>query len=129
MSVRIVTDSAAHLSQDLARELEVHVVPFRVQVDGRTYLDGIDLDAAGYYRLVSGRDVLTSVSPPTVEDFYRVYSELGRSTGEILSIHHPEALTPAINNAREAARMLLGRCQIADLIQSLQRSHARYQAL
>jgi DegV family protein with EDD domain len=115
MSVRIVTDSAAHLSPDLARELDVRVVPFRVQVDGRTYLDGIDLDAAGYYHLLNEPDAMISISPPTVDDFYRAYSELSQSTGEILSIHPPEALTPAINNAREAARMLLGRCQIAVL--------------
>jgi DegV family protein with EDD domain len=40
---------------------------------------------------------------------------LSQTTTEILSIHPPEALTPSIRYAREAARMLLGRCQIVVL--------------
>jgi DegV family protein with EDD domain len=53
--------------------------------------------------------------PPSTQAFYQAYVELGRTTTEILSIHPPEALTPAIRYAREAARMLLGRVQIVVL--------------
>jgi DegV family protein with EDD domain len=112
MSVRIVTDSAAYLEPPLAKELGIHVVPFHVQVGERMYEDGINLDTEQYYRLLQKGNVKTNVSPPTVDEFYRTYSELAESAGEILSIHPPEALTPAVNNARQAARMLLGRCQI-----------------
>jgi DegV family protein with EDD domain len=112
MSARIVTDSAAHLAPDLVQELGIGFVPFHIQVDRRVYRDGIDLDANGYYRLLRERDGEITVSPPTVETFYQVYGELARTSGEILSIHPPEALTPAVNNARQAAQMLLGRCQI-----------------
>lgn len=112
MSVRIVTDSAAYLSPALVQELGIGLLPFHIQVGGRTFLDSIDLDNAEYHRLLNDQEAEIGVSPPTVEEFYRVYSELAESTSEILSIHPPEALTASVNNARQAARMLLGRCQI-----------------
>ena len=112
MSVRIVTDSAAYLAPALVKELGIGLVPFHIHVGERAYLDGIDMDTAEYYRLLRDHDAEISVSPPTVQEYYRTYSELAESTSEILSIHPPEALTPSVNNARQAARMLLGRCQI-----------------
>ena len=115
MSVGIVTDSAAYLDSGIAQELNVRVVPFAVQVGQKTFQDGIDLDAIGYYGLVRELDDGVRVVPPTTQAFYQAYVELSQTTNEILSIHPPEALTPAIRYAREAARMLLGRCQIVVL--------------
>jgi DegV family protein with EDD domain len=117
MSVRIVTDSAAYLEPGLVESEgeAVRTVPFYVQVGGRTYVDGIELDAAQFYRLLRERDGETLVFPPTVQEFYDVYNDLAETTDEILSIHPPEALTAAVYNARQAARMLFGRCQIVVL--------------
>jgi DegV family protein with EDD domain len=115
MSVGIVTDSAAYLEPGVAQELNVRVVPFRVQVEKRVYEDGVNLSAADYYDLVRELDDAVRVVPPSTQAFYQAYVELSRVTTEILSIHPPEALTPAIQHAREAARMLLGRCQIVVL--------------
>jgi DegV family protein with EDD domain len=115
MSVGIVTDSAAYLDPGVAQELNIRVVPFEVRVGQEGYRDGVELDAAGYYDLVRQYDEGVQVVPPSAQAFYQAYVELGRSTNEILSIHPPEALTPAIRYAREAARMLLGRLQIVVL--------------
>lgn len=41
--VRIVVDSAADIPANLARELDITVVPQRLHMGGRTYLDGIDI--------------------------------------------------------------------------------------
>jgi DegV family protein with EDD domain len=115
MTVRVVTDSAAHLSAELAYELDVRVVPFHVQFGMNAYLDGVDLDVEGYYRLLDDYEAVVRVTPPSVQEFLEVYRELSQTTGNILSIHPPEALSPAIANAQQAANMLLGRCQITVL--------------
>jgi DegV family protein with EDD domain len=115
MSVGIVTDSAAYLEPGVAQELNIHVVPFQIRLGQQTFRDGIDLDAAGYYELVRKHDDAVRVEPPSAQTFYQAYLELSQTTTEILSIHPPEALTPAIRYAREAAQMLLGRCQIVVL--------------
>jgi DegV family protein with EDD domain len=115
MSVGIVTDSAAYLDPEIVRELDVHVVPFTIQAGQKTYLDGVDLDPAGFYALVREHDHETQVLPPSTQTFYNKYVQLSQTTTEILSIHPPESLAPSIRYAREAARMLLGRCQIVVL--------------
>ena len=51
MTVRVVTDSTAHLPPDLVQELDIVVVPFHVEVDGQAYLDGVDLDEDTFHRL------------------------------------------------------------------------------
>jgi DegV family protein with EDD domain len=112
MSVGIVTDSAAYLDPGVAQELNIRVVPFEVRVGQQCLQDGVDLDASGYYDLIREHDDAVRVVPPSTQAFYQAYVELSQSTNEILSIHPPESLTPAIRYAREAARMLLGRCQI-----------------
>jgi DegV family protein with EDD domain len=115
MSVGIVTDSAAYLDPGIAQELDIRVVPFEVRVGQKSFRDGVDLNASEYYDLVRRYDEGVQVVPPSTQAFYQAYVELGQSTNEILSIHPPEALTPAIRYAREAARMLLGRLQIVVL--------------
>jgi DegV family protein with EDD domain len=115
MSVGIVTDSAAYLDPGIVQALDIHVVPFEVQIGQDCYQDGVNLDAAGYYDLVRQYDDQVRVVPPPTQAFYQTYVELSQTTTEILSIHPPEALTPAIRHAQEAARMLLGRCQIVVL--------------
>jgi DegV family protein with EDD domain len=112
MAVRVVTDSTAHLSPELVHELGITVVPFRVQIDGETYFDGIDLDEDTFNRLVYEQGKVPTSSSPTVDDFFRVYDELNQETGEIMAILMSGTLSQACDHARQAADMFLGRCQI-----------------
>jgi fatty acid-binding protein DegV len=76
MTVRIVTDSTAHLDPDLVAELGICVVPFHVQIGGQNYLDGIDLDDESFRELVYERELIPETQPPTVDEFAHVYEEL-----------------------------------------------------
>jgi DegV family protein with EDD domain len=113
MSVRVVTDSTAHLRPEVVRELGITVVPFHLQIGDRSYLDGLDIDEGEFYRLVYELGLEVETFEPNVEEFYQVYGKLNESTGEVLSLHLSAALSSAAQNAQEAADMLLGRCQIA----------------
>jgi len=50
MAVKIVTDSTADLPPELARELDITVVPLNVHFGEETFLDGIDLDADVFFQ-------------------------------------------------------------------------------
>jgi len=112
MNVRIVTDSTAHISPDLYQELRITVVPFHVQIGDRTYLDGVNLDEKEFYSLVCQQGLEARTQPPTVEEFYRVYQGLSQDSGQVISLHLSDVLSRTIDNARQAAAMLLGRCRI-----------------
>jgi DegV family protein with EDD domain len=112
MNVRIVTDSTARFLSSAVQELGITVVPLHIKIGDREYLDGIDLNEQEFFQILRKRGEKPPVLPPTVEDFSRVYEELHRTTGEIISIHLPEEFSGAVRNARQAADMLLGRCKI-----------------
>ena len=112
MTVRIVTDSTAHLDPDLVAELGICVVPFHVQIGGRDYLDGIDLDDESFRELVYGRGLTPETQPPTPDEFARVFEELNRETAEVVTVLLSATLSETYQNAKRASEMFLGRCQI-----------------
>jgi DegV family protein with EDD domain len=112
MTVRVVTDSTAYLSPDVVRKLDITVIPFHLRIGDRNYLDGVNLDNDEFHHLVYEQGLQPITSSPTVEEFHRVYEGLNRKTGGIISIHLAETLSATLNNAQQAADMLLGQCHI-----------------
>ncbi len=110
MQVSVVTDSTARFSSDIPADLPVSVVPLHITIGGRQYADGVDLNESELLRLA--QTDTPRATPPTVEEFYRVYQRLHETTNEIISIHLPEKLSQTIANAQRAANMLLGQCKI-----------------
>lgn len=115
MAVHVVTDSTVRFSSNLVHELPITIVPFHIQIEDRQYLDGIDLDNKEFLRLTEQQKGQFRVIPPSVEEFYRVYKELQKPSSDILSVHLPDKLGKTVQNARQAASMLLGQCKIEPL--------------
>lgn len=100
----VVTDSTASLTTDLVAQSGVVVVPIHVIIDGRTYLDRVDLDpyeVAG--ALNSGKHMTTS--RPTPAEFLEVYEAAAAGGAEqILSLHLSASLSGTLDAAALAAR-------------------------
>ena len=79
--VAIVTDSAADLPDELARDLNIHMIPVRVGFGDQDYLDKISLSTAEFYRKLRTEMVLPRTSQPPPGDFRRQF--------EFLLSHHP----------------------------------------
>ncbi|RIK45822.1 MAG: DegV family protein, partial [Chloroflexi bacterium] len=50
--VAIVTDGASSLTPAMGKEYGLDVAPVYVTFNGETYLSGVNLDAAEFYRLL-----------------------------------------------------------------------------
>ena len=72
MSIAFVTDSNSGITQKEGEKLGISVIPMPFMVDGKTYLEDIDLTQAQFYEmLASGADISTSQpSPETVTDLW-----------------------------------------------------------
>lgn len=103
--IRLVTDSNSQLPGELAERYGVTVVPLTVTVDGRAYLEGVDLDADGFYaRFEGGRTPEVSTSQPSPGQFAGTYARLAdEGATEILSIHIGADVSGTLNSARLAA--------------------------
>jgi uncharacterized protein len=86
-TVAIVTDSAADLPEDLLLSMDVHVVPVRIHVGDRSYLDKVSLEPAEFYRMMAESPAPMTTSQPPPGDFRRIYQILGSHHPGIVSIH------------------------------------------
>lgn len=113
--VAIVTDSMACLEPAPEPDLDITVVPFTIQIGGKTYRDGVDISREEFFRHLDRDRAAVAVLPPSVEQFQRAYSQVHARTDQVVSIHVSQNLSQAWNNAQRATEFLLGRCQIAVL--------------
>lgn len=111
--VRIVTDSTAELSADVARELGITVIPLNIHVGRDRFLDGIDIAAQELSARLESTDSLPFTTAPPLHVFEDTYRTLGNETDDILSIHLSAKLSRTVDLARRAATSLLGQRRIA----------------
>ncbi len=103
--IALVTDSNAQLPPGLIERYGVEVVPLNVIVDGESFLEGVDLDADGFYaRFGGGHRPAVSTSQPSPGRFSAVFEELaGRGIDEIVAVHVGSSISGTVNSARLAA--------------------------
>ncbi len=103
MSVTIVTDSTCDIYPQILEQKKITVVPLRVQVGTKSYIDGVTINTEQLYEFItSGRELPTTSQPP-VQDFIDAYSKI---KGDILSIHIASSLSGTGNVANQAKQML-----------------------
>lgn len=103
--IHIVTDSTADLSSDQIIQYNIHVVPLTVQIDGKTYTDGVDLQAEAFLELMKSSKELPKSSQPAVGIFHELYDELGKNGDQIISIHMTGGMSGTVKSAQAAAEM------------------------
>lgn len=104
-SVAIVTDSTADLPAMLAATRSVTLVPLTLNLDGHSYLDGVDITAEQFYRRLPQSTTHPTTSQPSAGRFAKTYSALLEDHDEIVSIHISEKLSGTFASARQAADM------------------------
>jgi DegV family protein with EDD domain len=106
--VKIVTDSGIDLllPPEEAAELDIHVVPLVVTLDGQSYREDVDIRSDEFFRLLAATDSLPSTSQPSVGDFAETYRRLADADPDILSIHMTSGLSGTFNAAQAAARLV-----------------------
>jgi DegV family protein with EDD domain len=85
MSIKILTDSTSDISKELAKELDVTLVPLRVIFENEDYLDGVDITVDQFYERLVKAKVLPTTSQPTPEQFLPYY-EAARDNKDTLIV-------------------------------------------
>lgn len=106
--MKIVTDSGTDigLTMEERAELNIHVVPLVVSLDGKSYREELDITAEAFYPLLEASVNLPTTSQPSAGDFAEKYRELAKSDPEILSIHMTAGLSGTFNSAQAGAEMV-----------------------
>ncbi len=112
MAVKIVTDSLSDITDDLARELGVTVVPLYVRFGEEVFRDRVEMTTDEFYhKLVHGDTFPTTTQPPP-GDFVDVYKKLAKETDEILVIVVSSKLSGTYQSALQAKDIVEEKCRI-----------------
>jgi DegV family protein with EDD domain len=106
--MKIVTDSGTDLLLPTERlaELEIHIVPLVVSLDGQSYREGVDIQPDQFYRLLAGTASLPTTSQPAAGVFAETYRRLAATDPDILSIHMTSGLSGTFEAAQAGARLV-----------------------
>jgi len=106
--MQIVTDSGTDisLSPEEQQELNIHIVPLNVSLDNVTYREGVDIQPANFYPLLTETEDMPTTSQPSAGEFADTYRKILEYDQDILSIHISSGLSGTYNSALAGAQML-----------------------
>ena len=102
--VRILTDSAADFSEELARQLNVEVLPLGVTFeDGMAYRDRVDLQPEEFYEKLAACEKLPKTSQPNLGDVLTAFENARDAGDEMVAIFISSQLSGTYQSACMAA--------------------------
>ncbi|MHB8946337.1 MAG: DegV family protein [Bacillota bacterium] len=104
--IKIVTDSATDVPDDLAREAGITRIPVYVTIGTNVYKDGVEIDQAGLVRRMVDEKLVVRTSQPSPGDFLEVYRDLTADGSPVISIHISSGFSGTVQTAILARNML-----------------------
>lgn len=109
MAVRIVTDSAADLTDEESAELGVTVVPLSIRFGNEEHVDRKDLTPAQFYAKLASASVLPETAAPSPGAFEVAFREaLEGGADAVVCINISSLLSATMASAQNAARAVEG---------------------
>lgn len=104
----IVTDSTADIPADLVKKYDIRIVPLSLMFGSDSYLDGVEITAAQFYKRLIESTQMPTTSQPSPADFVGVYeSILEEFPGcSILSIHLSSGMSGTYQSALLATSLI-----------------------
>jgi DegV family protein with EDD domain len=101
--LRIVTDGAADMPPAWEKEFDIHAVPINIRFGEKSYLQNVDLDTPGFYRMVQETGTIPKTSQPSPHQFVEFYKKVAQPGDTIISIHVTSVLSGTYASAVQAA--------------------------
>ena len=112
MAIKVVTDSGSDLPLEVAKELDITVVPVYIYFGDKAYKDWVDIEPDELYkRLVEG-PIYPTTTQPMPTDFAKAYSDLSQDADAIVSIHLPTKVSGTYNAALQGVEIAKPKCEV-----------------
>lgn len=113
--IGICTDSNSQISPELADRYGVAVVPLTIVIDGESFLEGVNLDADGFWaRFQSGVTEVSTAAPSPGQVSAAYETLIARGATSILSVHVSPEVSSTFDVARLAARSARVEVRVVD---------------
>jgi len=104
--MQIVTDSGSDITIKDGKIFNIHMLPLKIDLDGKSYKAGVDISPDEFFDLMDHASGMPVTSTPSVGEFQELYRELAKTDPEILSIHISSGLSATSNTAVQAAKLV-----------------------
>ncbi len=112
-NVRIVTDSASDLPEDIADRHKIQVVPLTIRFGDEEFVDREELSAEAFYTKMAASDVLPATAAPAPGKFLDAFTRAAdEGASAVVCINLSEKLSATIQAARSAAAELDGKLDV-----------------
>ncbi|MCD6356266.1 MAG: DegV family protein, partial [Anaerolineaceae bacterium] len=105
-TMRIVTDSATDTDLLQDNDIDIPIIPLKVNLGKTVYRDKIDISPDDFYKELEKSKVLPTTSQPSAGEFAEVYRKIAKEDPDILSIHMSSGLSGTVNSALAAVKMV-----------------------
>lgn len=115
MKIGLLTDSPCDLPEDLLEQYQIQVIPAVLIIEGKPYLDGVEITREEFYKQLPTMRTSPSTSTPSLGDFSRYYQQLlNAGYDHVIGIYTAEKLTSIPNIGRKAAEGFGGRVTVLE---------------
>ncbi|MBV8952119.1 MAG: DegV family protein [Actinobacteria bacterium] len=119
MGVRVVTDSACDLPEDLVEQLGIEIVPLTIRFGNEELVDRKELGTGEFWRRLAQSPTLPETSAPSVGAFEEVFRRLVRDGADgIVCINLSSKLSATMQAAQVAAKAVADECPV-EVVDSL----------
>ena len=84
--IRFLVDSSSDLNRDYLEENKITMASLKVNIDGKEYLDGVDLDRNTFYQILTTSEVFPKTSQPSPQNLVDFFEEVKENGDECICI-------------------------------------------
>ncbi|HHV65167.1 MAG TPA: DegV family protein [Peptococcaceae bacterium] len=96
--IHVVTDSCVDLPAHLLKQYNIRVVPLSIRVNGKEFMEGVNITPREFYREMAASVQLPQTSQPTPAQFANVFKELA-GKGKVLCLTISSKLSGSYGSA------------------------------
>ena len=102
----VITDSAADISDEDIENLDIHIVPIRIQFGEKGYLDKVSITPKEFFEELKDNPTHPTTSQPSIGDLRRQYQYLASHFTNVISINISNKISGTYDAAKLASKKI-----------------------
>lgn len=114
MKIKIVTDSGCDISQELAKEKGIRILPLKTLLGGEEFLDGVTINTTEFYEKLIETDEFPKTSQVAPYEYEEAFREELETADHILCLAISSKISGCYQSALIAAEEFPGKVSVVD---------------
>lgn len=104
MTIGIIADSTASLSDEYIKENDIGIAHFRYSLDGKTFVEGQDESTKDFHKRLKASGSIPHTSQPPIGEFIDLFDDYSKRYDEVLVITLSKGLSGCFHTAQMASQ-------------------------